>query len=96
MVESALIWIGVTAVCGLLCLAGTLKGYAETKQFNYWGIAGTSVAASGVVELLVANNYVPDTLLSNILRLSLLLIGGAFIVVAYRTHGTDWLRSNSA
>lgn len=89
MVDLALFWVGVAGLCGLLCLAGALKGYAETGTPNYWGIAGTSIAASGVVELLLTTDYVGETELVGVISVQLLLLGGVFTVVAYREHGVD-------
>ncbi len=90
MVDSALVWICVTAVCGLVCLAGTLREYVETGHPNYWGLGATSVAAGGIVELLAESGYVADSILSNSLRLLLFALALVFVVAAFRTHGTNW------
>lgn len=95
MVDTALLWVALTATFGLFCLAGTLKRYVDTRSLDYWGVAGTSVAAGGVGELLVANGYVVETTASNLLRLLFLSLGGVFVVVALRTHGLDRRPSDS-
>lgn len=87
MVDPALLWIGLTGLFGLLCLAGALGRYTEANRLDYWGVAGASLAGGGVVELSVANGYLPRTELADVARLQLLLLGGVFAVVAYRKYG---------
>lgn len=95
MVDTALLWVALTATFGLFCLAGALKRYADTTRLDYWGVAGTSVAAGGVGELLVANGHVVDSTASNLLRLLFLSLGGVFVVVALRTQGIGRRPSSS-
>jgi hypothetical protein len=96
MLDSALVWLGLAAACGLLCLGGAVKRYVEAGTLDYWGLAGASVAAGGVVELLDANGYVAATTPSSALGLSFSVVGLVFVAVALRTHGTDLWRSEGA
>ncbi|MWG36078.1 hypothetical protein [Halomarina oriensis] len=96
MVDSALIWLGLVAAGGLLCLVGGLWQYVKTDEVNYWGIAGACVATGGVVELLIANEYVTETTLSTTTNWLFLALGFVFILVALRRHGLGRNRSSDS
>ena len=94
MADSALFWIGLVILGGLLCLAGTIGQYIQTNELNYWGCAGICHSAGGAVELLVSNDYLAESGLSDSITWLFLLLGFASIAVALRRHGFGWRNSS--
>jgi hypothetical protein len=89
MIATALVWVSLTALFGGYCLAGTVKQYADSTEVNYWGLAGASIAGGSVVELLAANGYIVETVLTSGVHAVCLTASVAFVVVAFRAHWVD-------
>lgn len=89
MVDFALIWISLTA---LLSAAGTVAfvlHYAQAHEFDYMAFALAVVFGGGIVELGMANGYLPKNRLFN-------GIVGSCVVIALVTGAIAMKRGRRA
>ncbi|WP_178915568.1 hypothetical protein [Natronomonas gomsonensis] len=88
MVDTALLWIGLTASLGVGSLGYFVRTYKKSSELEYRALAVALLCGSGVIELSMANGNIPATrLLSLVSGLSSVVAIGV-VVVAIWTRGT--------
>jgi len=74
MVDTSVIWVGMTVLMiGIGTVAFVLQ-YASTREYDYVAFAFAVVWIAGAIELSMANGYLPENPLYNT------LVGGCVLV----------------
>lgn len=96
MVDTALLWIGLYAMVAAVGAGAFGLFYVRTREYDLFAVGVAFVGVAGVVELSMANGYLPQTAPFNALVRVCALVGAVVGVIGGRLHGGGFrIRSES-
>ncbi|APX95600.1 hypothetical protein [Natronorubrum daqingense] len=89
MTDSALVWIGLIAIVGGVSTTHLVRTCVTARELDYWAVSIASLSCAGVLELGMANSYLPAakplTVLSGLATVTALVL--AAVAIRTRTTG---------